>query len=267
MHVAGVRRVRREHRGWVEHAQDHAVLGRHVVDGGQHVAAAHGQAMIEPGRLDPGAPAGERACGMHIRQQQLEPELPLTAPDLRSHLDGVVVGDHDAAQPVAQRERAQAAVLLVVPHDAQALRPVLDAELARQVAAAERRVAARRVACAALADLHVVCGHSLRERNVAVGAGEEAVEAERQVLAHQHLAVARDGDVDARLRDREALVRERRGGRGERRDESQDEPRAAPHRRPSAKSKSARRRNPSAPAIKLAGSCSMEALYVCTVSL
>ena len=68
------------------------------------------------------ARAGQRARGVHVREQVREPALPLIAPDLRRHLDGVVVGDDDAAQAVAQRERALAAVLLVVPDDAQALR-------------------------------------------------------------------------------------------------------------------------------------------------
>ena len=47
---------------------------------------------------------------------------------------------------------------------------------------------------------------------------------------------ARDRHVDGGLRDREALVRERRGGRRERsRASASDEPREPPHRRPSAK--------------------------------
>ena len=58
VHVARVRRAGRQRRRRVEHAQDHAALGRHVLDGRQDVAAAHGHAVIEPGRLDPGARAG-----------------------------------------------------------------------------------------------------------------------------------------------------------------------------------------------------------------
>ena len=267
VHVARVGRPRRERRGRIEHAQRHAAPRRHVVDGGQHLAAPHRQAMIEPGRLDPAARSGQRTCGAHVGRQQPEAVVPLVAPDLRGHLDGVVVRDHDAAQAVAQREGPPAPVLLVVPHDAQALRQTDRAELAGGIAAAESRVAPRGVGSAALAHLDVLRADVLCQRNVPVGAREETVEAEGEVLAHQHLAVARDRHVDGRLRDAEALVRECRGGRHEHCRECEGEPRAPSHRRPSASSKSARRLNPSAPAKRLAGNCSIVALYVCTVSL
>ena len=131
VHAPRVRRVRREHRGRIEHAQDHGAPGRHVVDSAEHVAAAHGDAMLEPGRLDPRARAGRRAGGVDVREQGGQPALPLIAPDLGRHLDRVVVGDDDAPQAVAQRVRALAAVLLVVPDDAQALGQPHRAEACR----------------------------------------------------------------------------------------------------------------------------------------
>ena len=106
--------------------------GRHVVDRAEHVAARarSGGARARPAR-------SRRACRAARRRRarspcrMAEPDLPLVAPDLRGHLDGVVVGDHDAAQAVAQRERPLTAVLLVVPDDAQALRQPHGAERAR----------------------------------------------------------------------------------------------------------------------------------------
>ena len=49
---------------------------------------------------------------MHVRVELRKRALPLVAPDLRRHLDGVVVSDDHAAQAVAERVRALAAVLL-----------------------------------------------------------------------------------------------------------------------------------------------------------
>ena len=56
----------------------------------------------QAGSIQARVPDSEPAA-MDVRQQHLEPALPLAAPDLRSHLDGVVMRDDDAAQAVAQR--------------------------------------------------------------------------------------------------------------------------------------------------------------------
>ena len=215
VHMDGVGSAGRERRGRIQHAQDHAAMRRHIVDGRPHLAAPHLQPMVEPGRLDPAARAGQRPRRAHAGREHAEPALPLTAPDLRRHLDGIAVRDHDPAQPVAQSERALPAILPVVPDDAQALREVRDPERACPVDAAECGVAAAVVEVAALAHVDVVRGDAVPQWDVAVGAREEAVEAEGQVLAHQYLTGSRERDVDGRLRHGEAPVRERRGGRRE----------------------------------------------------
>jgi hypothetical protein len=87
--------------------------------------------------------------------------------------------------------------------------------------APERRAAARAVRRPVLEDLHVVDPLALPERDLSVGAGERAVERERNLLADVEGAVGLDEDVDVRLRKRERL-RLRLAGRPESDDRCED---------------------------------------------
>src|SRR5207248_6525525 len=113
----------------------------------------------------------------------------------------------------------------VVPDDAERVVDLRDAERAGGVVAAELRVPARPVRLPALRDRDVVDRLARAERDVAVGAAEEAGEVERDPLADEERAVRLDADADVGGRERVRL-RGRRG-RPEQRDRREREESAA----------------------------------------
>ena len=80
----------------------------------------------------------------------------MVSPDLEVDVDDVVVGDREPAEAVGDRERADAAVLPVVPDDPNPVVALLDAECVRSVEAPQLGVASGPVAATSLAHLHEV---------------------------------------------------------------------------------------------------------------
>ena len=147
----------------------------------------------------------DRTRQHHLRAQVVDGHGPVISPDLEVDVDDVVVGDREPAEAVGDRERADAAVLPVVPDDPNPVVALLDAVCVRSVEAPQLGVASGPVAATGLAHLHEVDVLPVAHGDVPVRAAERARVRERDVLAHEQRAVGRDLDVHHRLRQRVRL--------------------------------------------------------------
>ena len=124
------------------------------------------------------------------RRPQVADRLgPLGAPHLQIHVDDVVVGNREPAEPVRDREGAGLAGGLEVPDDADTMGAPVDRIGAGGVDAAQLGATALGVLLALLADDDVIDRLALADRDVTVRAVERA--RDRDVLRDEERAIRR----------------------------------------------------------------------------
>ena len=217
--------------------------------------------------------AARRPREHHRRGQPAERLLPLVAPDLQVHVDDVVVGDGQAVERVADRERPRQDGR-VVPDDPEPAVDVGRAERVRRALGAELRRRAGPVLGAGLADVDVRDRLAVPQRDVAVPAREDAVERVDDVLLDLERAVRLDDHLDVRLREREVAGRRaareherRRGGGRDDEREPQKLTCGASRAAGSSSSKYSRSSKSKSPATTFVGTVSSAVSYVRTASL
>ena len=148
------------------------------------------------------------------RRELAEALFPLVAPDVQVDVDDVVISNGESAQAVAQLERAGLVGCAVVPDDARVAVELRHSVGPGCVRTAELRAAARVVRAAAFEHGHVADGLARPQWDLAIPAGETAVEGVLDLLVDEKSAVTGEPHGHARLWKRERLVR--RSVRGQR---------------------------------------------------
>ena len=187
-------------------AQLDELAGRNVERPQVRARAVERHVAAHPDGMPPGA---DDVARRDQRGRELaEPDLPLVAPDLDVHVDDVVVGRRDPAQPVVDPEAPRLRLRSVVPHDSHALVRPRRAERSGPVRALELRARAWAVRLLSLRDRDLVERLAVAERDLAERAGKGAVELKDDHLVDEQAAVA--GDLDRHVRRGQG---ERLGGR------------------------------------------------------
>ncbi len=189
---------RRQEASREDGAQLHELVRRYVHGPEQRPVGLADDVAPDGDGVAPHAPRGpaRRPGQGQLGGQLLQGLVPLVAPDVEVDVDDVVEGHGEVAQPVADRERARLRERLEVPDDPVAAGDRRLAIGVRRSARAELRRGPGGVAGGALGHRDVTDLLAVSERDVAVGAGERAVEEERGPLLDRQRAVRLDRDVD-----------------------------------------------------------------------